>query len=128
MERATVKLVAVTGGRGFQNRELVFKTLYDELHRCQDEGLTMLLLHGGCWAGADAHAATWAHKTGIQSLVALPNWEVYGRKAGPIRNRYMMLMRPNVLYAFPGGRGTESCVAEASNLGILTIHVKEEVD
>lgn len=43
----------------------------------------------GCANGADTHGATWADYRGIPTKLFTPDWESYGKYAGPIRNRAM---------------------------------------
>lgn len=51
------------------------------------------------------------------------DWERNGRAAGPIRNRQMLDGKPDLVIAFPGGKGTADMVAEAKRRGIAVREV-----
>ncbi len=47
------------------------------------------------------------------------DWHEHGRAAGPIRNARMIAEgRPDLVIAFPGGRGTADMVSRARKAGI----------
>ena len=57
----------------------------------------------------------------------LPDWEKHGRAAGPIRNKLMLDEgRPDLVVAFPGGRGTANMVKQASAASVEVIEVRRE--
>lgn len=113
---------AVTGGRDFDGRAILFGVL-DAIH--QVRGIE-LLLHGD-QRGADTLADLWADVRGVPRLPYPPNWDSWGRAAGPIRNREMLSIPGiNVLVAFPGNRGTQNAVQIADELGIPTLTISEE--
>jgi len=113
--------VAVTGGRYYNDRKHVFAVL-DEIHSATP---ITVLIEGGA-TGADTLAAAWAHlvrerdHTGQpRSLCLFANWQKHGRAAGPIRNQEMIdVGKPDLLVAFPGGRGTADMVRRARAAGI----------
>jgi hypothetical protein len=53
------------------------------------------------------------------------DWGLHGKAAGAIRNRAMLVGPPpaDLVIAFPGGRGTANCVAQAEALGIRVVRV-----
>ena len=52
------------------------------------------------------------------------DWKKYGRGAGPIRNQQMLDEgKPNLVVAFPGGRGTADMVARAKKAGVKVIEI-----
>ena len=95
--------VLVCGGREYRD--------YDRLKRTMDaldessSGPIDIVIHGGA-RGADTLADRWACERGIHVAVVKAQWERYGRSAGPRRNRAMLLLKPDVVLAFPGGPGT----------------------
>ncbi len=109
--------VLVTGGRDYSDAGLVNAAL-DKLH--QDFGVTVLI-HGAA-TGADTLAANWADANAIPQLpfkVTRDDWNRLGRRAGPLRNQEMLLKgRPDVVLAFPGGRGTSNMVSLAKAAGV----------
>lgn len=81
------------------------------------------LIEGGA-RGADALAAQWAERIGVQSVTCSANWNKFGKGAGAIRNGNMLglLSDGDVVIAFPGGTGTANMVKQAINSKIaLTI-------
>lgn len=119
-----MRVVAVTGGRNYQNRALVFETLSNLSERCAID----VLVHGGC-RGSDALCAEWAGLSRVQVAefaITQVQWAADGRKCGPRRNALMLeVTHPNLLVAFPGGRGTASCVNIAKKLGIEVLNLAE---
>lgn len=106
-------VVLITGGRDFYDAAAV---------RAAIEGLDPrpgLVLHGGS-TGADALADRIARELGIPVHVFPADWTRYGRSAGPRRNAEMIALRPDLVLAFPGGRGTANCVLQARLAGIPT--------
>jgi predicted Rossmann-fold nucleotide-binding protein len=101
--------VLVCGGRDYADRAAVYASL-DSLHA--EHGFTLLIAGGA--RGADTLAAQWAQDRGIPTQVYMAEWESLGRKAGPIRNLRMLEEgKPDLVVAFPGGKGTANMVAQA---------------
>lgn len=111
--------VLVCGGRDFNDEELLCKTL-DEY----DLARTFTgLIHGGA-SGADWMAGRWAANAGIPASSYPAEWGKHGYGAGPKRNRQMLREgRPDLVIAFPGGRGTANMVAQARAAGIEVIEI-----
>ena len=106
--------VLVCGGRDFCNDRLLYRSLH-ALHALY--GVT-LLIEGGA-RGADRLAREWAVKTGVEVKTYPADWDKHGRSAGPIRNEKMLLDgKPELVIAFPGGKGTAHMVALAEKAGV----------
>lgn len=110
--------VLVCGGRDFNNgarlRECL-NALHDNL------GPITLLVHGAA-AGADSMAGTWATHRGVPVKAYPADWKKHGRSAGPIRNQQMLdAEKPDMVIAFPGGRGTAHMVRIAKEQGFRVI-------
>jgi hypothetical protein len=72
------------------------------------------LMHGGC-RGADSLAGLLAQKRGWLVTSMPAEWSVYGKAAGPIRNRSMLEQhQPQVVLIFhdspENSRGTKDCL------------------
>lgn len=91
----------------------------DEFHRWTPIDI---LIHGGA-QGADVMAAEWAWKRHVHTAPVLALWGTHGKKAGPIRNRMMLLLQPDRVIAFPGGKGTRNMMEQARNAGIELFQV-----
>jgi hypothetical protein len=105
--------VLITGGRKFNDLKLLETTL-DATHATVP---ISNLIHGAA-SGADTMAGEWASKNGIEVVACPANWKRFGRGAGPIRNREMLELSPDLLVAFPGGRGTADMISAAKNKDI----------
>src|ERR1700727_625335 len=101
-------IILVTGGRDYHDHEKVSAVL-SALHKANP---IQIVIHGGA-TGADSLAAIWAMTQGIHAASVPALWNVYGNRAGPLRNGAMLLLKPELLVAFPGGRGTANMVIQA---------------
>lgn len=105
--------VLVCGGRDYDN-ELAMDNALDALFL--PRGST--IIHGGA-SGADTLAHSWAGINGCLVEIYWAQWNVHGKAAGPIRNQRMIDEgRPDLVVAFPGGRGTTDMVRRARVAGI----------
>jgi YspA, cpYpsA-related SLOG family len=113
--------VLVCGGRDYINREAVF----GELHKLAERHGWLTIIEGGA-TGADSLAREWAQLC-YHGLVTMPaNWQLYGTQAGPIRNEKMLVSgQPDLVLAFPGGRGTADMVRRARIRGIEVHEIKK---
>lgn len=109
--------VLVCGGRDFSDKVAGWGWL-QAVHL--KRGITTLI-EGGA-TGADALAASWAVVEGVPIEQFPADWETHGRAAGPIRNQRMIDEgKPDIVVAFPGGRGTADMVRRAEKAGIKVI-------
>ena len=107
--------VLVCGGRDFADAQWLSDVLTGLLH---ETGGELLVIHGGA-RGADSLAWAFAQDHGLPRSVFLADWGRYGKRAGPLRNQRMLDEgRPDLLVAFPGGRGTADMVARALEAGV----------
>ena len=110
----------VCGGRNWANKIRTYAVL-GNLYR--ERGIDVVI--EGDARGADRMAGDWARKNGIDNLKFPARWEEHGAEAGPIRNRQMLKEgNPNLVLAFPGGRGTAHMVKIAREAGIEVIEVE----
>lgn len=108
-------VVLVCGGRDFRDNELLFLALDEFVDKAD------LLVHGGA-RGADALSGLWAESRGVAQCIFPANWKGEGKRAGYARNARMLdHMRPDMVVAFPGGRGTEMMCELASKRGVRVI-------
>ena len=111
--------VVVCGGRGFRSSAQVFREL-DRLH--QKYNFTELMQGGA--KGVDTFAREWAITyPAIKRWVCKADWDKYGKSAGPIRNKRMLEWGPDLVIAFPGGKGTASMTRLAKEAGVKVIMV-----
>lgn len=106
--------IVVCGGRDFADQGFLNQTL-NQL--AKDHQIDAII--EGNSRGADRLAGFWARKRGIDNLKYPPNWDRYGLAAGPMRNQEMIDNgKPDLVVAFPGGKGTADMVERARLAGI----------
>lgn len=85
---------------------------------------THVIIHGAA-PGADSVAARWAERHDVPALAFPAKWKKHGKSAGPLRNAKMLAEgRPDIVIAFPGGRGTEDMKSKARAAGVQVVEVK----
>lgn len=83
---------------------------------------TATVIHGAC-RGADLLAKQAAKEFADMTVVDVPaEWRRYGNAAGPIRNKEMLGLQPDVVIAFhdnlDASKGTKNMVTQARKAGI----------
>lgn len=112
--------VLVCGGRDYRDHERVQEVLHKLL--VKSEGIDVVI-EGGA-RGADRHARTFAEAYSIPVETYEADWETHGTFAGPLRNKAMLQEgRPDLVIAFPGGKGTRSMVGLARKFGVEVIEI-----
>lgn len=106
--------VLVCGGRDFNDESAVINFLF----RLDDDRKITSIIHGGA-RGADTLGGVAADLLRVPCHVFPANWKRHGNAAGPIRNQRMLDEgKPDVVVAFPGGRGTADMVSRARIEGV----------
>lgn len=109
--------VLVCGGRDYERVSQIHGAL-DALLREIPHGC-MRVIQGGCASGADRVAREWCVSREVEYLNYSANWVAHGKAAGPIRNQRMLDDgKPDLVLAFPGGRGTADMVRRAKAAGV----------
>lgn len=114
--------VLVCGGRGYADVERVYQEL-DRIHAIHP---IACIIEGGA-RGADYLASRWSALRGLDSHLRYPaDWALHGKRAGPIRNQKMLDEgRPDMVVAFPGGRGTADMVMRARLAGVIVRQIEQ---
>lgn len=116
--------VLVCGGRDYADRAAVSRALAPYKPMPITTCVEHVIIHGGCRTGADALADEWCDVFGVRKRVYAADWKKYGKAAGPIRNARMLAEGwPDVVIAFPGGRGTDDMVRQAKAAGVPVVRV-----
>lgn len=113
--------VLVCGGRTYAKAEKV----YHQLNIIHENSPISEIIEGGA-NGADRLARDWAqaHKIPVRTFEA--QWATNGDKAGPMRNRAMLVEgQPSLVVAFPGGKGTTNMIGQARKANVPVISVPE---
>jgi hypothetical protein len=98
------KRVIVCGSRRWRDRELIAYVL-SELMIVR--GWNPIIVHGAA-RGADRIADEEAGKLGFLTEPHAADWDLYGKKAGPIRNEEMAALGADLCIAFWDGKVTNS--------------------
>ena len=111
--------VLVCGGRNYgEVNAAQAAEVYLAIRDIHEKTPISALIHGGA-RGADRCAAFCAKELGIKVVTVPANWKTHGKAAGPIRNQRMLDdFKPDLVLAFPGGRGTADMVARAEKAGV----------
>lgn len=125
--------VLVCGGRDYGTR--MTEEGYTVINTAEVENLnitldslktefTDLVIIQGEARGADTLAKDWALRNKVMTLSFPANWKQYGKSAGYRRNTQMLEEgKPDIVIAFPGGRGTEMMCEIAETAGITVRRV-----
>jgi hypothetical protein len=125
-----MKTIIVCGGRDFNDRDLLINTLADI---CDGRGWNqdpnkdglclpdVRIISGGA-PGADRLAVSWAIANWCAFKEYPADWS-RGKSAGPIRNQAMLNEKPDLVVAFPGGRGTADMVRRAKAQGFDVVEI-----
>lgn len=116
-----MKLVIVTGGRDYENKDVVFSAL--------DKMKPDWVVTGSCRTGADRLAEQWSKSREVNYTGYPAKWGRWKSAAGPIRNGEILESeirlrgsKDIVVLAFPGGKGTRNMCEQASSLGIEVVY------
>lgn len=111
--------VLVCGGRSYSDIVRVFSVL-DKLHR--EAGIDCIIQGGA--KGADRLSLEWAGQSSVPVETYEADWENQGSFAGPARNKRMLDEgKPDLVIAFPGGRGTADMVRKARKAGVEVVEI-----
>ena len=117
--------VLVCGGRDYNDVDTLFRILDEYIIN----GKTMIkTIISGHAKGADQMAEMYAQEMGIKTEVYPANWNRYGKKAGYLRNVQMAEEgKPDLIIAFPGGKGTAMMIKIGKERGINVMEIGEEI-
>lgn len=113
--------ILVCGGRDYKDTHRLVEvlTLLHEVTPIET------IIEGGA-RGADRLARNYAQLMDIPVETYDAEWDKYGKRAGPIRNRRMIDEgKPTLVVAFPGGSGTRNMVEQATKAGIRVMDLGE---
>ncbi len=114
--------VLVCGGRDYKDKDLLFNTLNDiHVKEITKAAGIVTIIHGGA-KGADKLSGEWAKSLGVSIEEYQADWEQHGRAAGIVRNKQMLDEgKPDIIIAFPGGKGTANMVNQATKAEVKVI-------
>lgn len=104
----------IAGTRTITNYKEV-KTVLDTYNNITE------VVSGGC-VGPDRMGERYARNKGIPVKVFKPNWQAYGRAAGPKRNEKMADYADRLIVFWDGqSRGTKHMIDYAKSIGMVTM-------
>ena len=121
-----MKTVLICGGRDYADTKRVRETVIS----LAEEGFDQIIEGGATGADTLAREAGWYFELDVVTYWA--NWGKYGKSGGGIRNHKMLTDgMPQLVVAFPGGRGTADMVGQALAYGVevrkIDAHTKDGV-
>ena len=122
--------ILVCGGRNYYKYSVVKDTLENMLTDiwCKSPEEIVTIIQGEA-TGADFLAKVFAldeyqSNPRVLSEGYPADWGTYGKSAGSIRNKQMLeIGKPDIVLAFPGGRGTEDMVRQATKANVRVIRI-----
>jgi len=118
----------IYGGRDWDDQDKMNRVL-DALHA---EHRFSMIMTGGqqSWCGARKFGADWQAYIWARPAMTIDvfpaDWLVFGKAAGPIRNKRMLIEgRPDIGVEFPGGKGTRGMRRQLQDAGIPVIFAKD---
>lgn len=116
--------VLVCGGRDYNDKarlEFELNCITDP----QTGGKFMYEIISGMARGADTLAADYAVVNGMVLHKFPADWDKYGKRAGYLRNKQMLEEgKPDLVVAFPGGKGTAMMIKLAEEAGVKVIKIE----
>jgi hypothetical protein len=116
--------ILCTGDRNWNNRRMI-EIVLGAVRDTHDPS-EVTVIHGNA-RGADKLCGEVATLLGYKVISRPADWIRYGKSAGPIRNREMLKLNPDIVFAFHNrlteSKGTKDMVSIALDAGIKVILV-----
>lgn len=111
------------GGRKYNNTNKVV----DVMNSLIEEFGRFGIIHGGAYGADTLCGAVGTAMFGLYEEVYEAQWGYYGKKAGIMRNiRMLEEGKPDLVVAFPGGKGTAHMCKIARDVGIEIRNIIDE--
>ena len=124
MEDKKMYRIIIAGCRYFEDYESLKKMAGEVIEsiRIAEPEAKIMIVSGGA-NGADKLGERFAKENGFDVKVFPANWTLYGKSAGPVRNREMLMFakeQKGILIAFWDGvsRGTANMIKISKDAGI----------
>jgi UDP-N-acetylmuramoylalanine-D-glutamate ligase len=115
----------ICGGRDFDDWGLFTASMIDIFNQNSTAANPIDHIIAGGARGADTFARRLAKGWDLTFTEYPAKWDEFGKSAGYIRNRQMLDEgQPDLVVAFPGGKGTEMMVKIAQEAGVKVIEVR----
>lgn len=116
--------ILVCGGRDYDDWDCLDDNLWNIVEDIEDSNLSWrnITVITGDAIGADWLARAWAKSYDCNYKGYPADWKTHGKAAGPIRNQRMLDEgKPDLVVAFPGGKGTQDMINRALKAGVKVI-------
>jgi hypothetical protein len=109
--------LAIVGSRNYTNYTQFSTFLQSALSTWSITPHNLVEIVSGGAQGADLMAEKWAREHKIPIKIFKPDWNKWGKSAGPLRNQQIIEYATHVV-AFPSkdGRGTQDSISRAKRL------------
>jgi len=108
--------IIIAGGRNFDNYELLKNT-------CNNLKEKITEIVSGKARGADSLGERWASENNVPVKLFPANWELYGKRAGYLRNTEMSNYAEGLIAFWDGeSKGTKHMIDTANSKG-LEVHI-----
>jgi hypothetical protein len=112
--------ILACGDRNYYNYKYVQVKL-DEIAQTYFYGEKIVLIEGGA-KGADTLARLAAERLGWAIVTVPAQWDKLGKAAGPVRNKAMLDMEPDIIVAFHDNiresKGTYDMMCQGNTMGV----------
>lgn len=118
--------ILVCGGREYNDYDTVDRILRQTTDKIvlYTYPKEITIIQGGA-RGADKLGKLWANIYNVNMEEYPADWKKFGKAAGVIRNKDMLLKgKPDLVVAFPGGKGTAHMVKIAKKNGVEVFEVE----
>jgi len=119
--------VLICGGR---DPDFSYGWFYNELNEVLEKEVPggwyeeVVTIISGCARGVDTYAIDFANDLNLLLELYPADWDTHGKAAGYIRNKQMLDEgKPDLVIAFPGGKGTANMVSISKKAGVKVIEV-----
>ena len=113
--------ILACGGRYYCDKSFLFSVLDKIAEKYPYPTYTIVIIEGE-QTGADILAKDWAKSNNFKHLPFPADWTKFGNKAGYLRNAQMLAEgRPDLVVAFPGGKGTNMMINLAKEINVKVI-------
>jgi hypothetical protein len=121
LERGDFVIVLVCGSRTWTDDATIRRRLGQLRGDHHD-----IIITGGA-PGADTIAANIAYRLGLHVATMPALWHVHGKTAGPLRNKAMLALGPDLVFAFTHGTaGAQDTIDRARAAGVpVEVHGSE---
>lgn len=112
--------ILFSGSRNWKDESVVFECLKKIISTYGENEITIVV--GGA-KGLDTIVENISRSLGLNVEVFNANWNLYGKRAGPIRNQKMLDSGADLVFAFPEkeSRGTRHMIDISRKAGVKTI-------